>query len=50
MTAQIRNVGVPQLLGQDLLDPGDRLVDGLRGPDVQHLRLALGPSNLWWLR
>jgi hypothetical protein len=29
MTAQIRNIGVPELLGQDLLDPGNRLVDCL---------------------
>jgi hypothetical protein len=35
MTAQIQNVGVPQLLAQDLLDPGDRLVDRLPGANFR---------------
>jgi hypothetical protein len=41
-TAEVRNVGVSQLLRQDLLDAGDCLVDRLLGPDVERLRLALG--------
>jgi hypothetical protein len=34
---------VSQLFVQDLLDPGDRLDARLRGPDIERLRLALGP-------
>jgi hypothetical protein len=29
-----QRVGVPKLLAQDLLDPGDRLVDRLLGADA----------------
>jgi hypothetical protein len=32
--AQIHNVGMSQLVAQDLLDAGDRLVDGLLGADA----------------
>jgi hypothetical protein len=37
----------PELLAQDLLDAGDRLADHLRGPDVERIRLALGPLRPW---
>ena len=33
MAAKLRDVGVPQLLRQDLLDARDRLVDRLLGAD-----------------